>query len=258
MCSSTNTLCSSRRGHRGILHAMQVGASRAFARAVRALSGLLLLGCSACARFPDTPTAGGVRRIVVEVEVAGRIRPDYHYFVLFNLSNDSTGQSGPVPVVAPPWGNGFAAGAFTHFMRFDNLQPAGGYALYRVQPNTNLSVFQYLGAPRFSEPVGAESSRLRFEIDLTQLIPNPVDAQQMRFIQLNIVATDRIPIDPNDLTPKVVDALGDPALGVSQYLNLRIDQNRIVRNADTNLEPRGDAPDPDLDIVDWRVEVRAL
>jgi hypothetical protein len=41
-------------------------------------------------------------------------------------------------------------------------------------------------------------------------------------------------------------------LGVSQYLNLRIDQNRIVRNADTNLEPRGDAPDPDLDIVDVR------
>lgn len=237
---------------------MQVGASRAFARAVRAWSGLLLLGCSACARFPDTPTAGGVRRIVVEVQVAGRIRPDYHYFVLFNLSNDPTGQSGPVPVVAPPWGNGFAAGAFTHFMRFDNLQPSGGYALYRVQPNTNLSVSQYLGAPRFSEPVGAESSRLRFEIDLIQLIPNPVNAQQMRFIQLNIVATDRIPIDPNDLTPKVVDALGDPALGVSQYLNLRTDQNRIVRNADTNLEPRGDAPDPDLDIVDWRVEVRAL
>ncbi|MDM7461843.1 MAG: hypothetical protein P3X24_009400 [bacterium] len=237
---------------------MQVGASRAFARAVRAWSGLLLLGCSACARFPDTPTAGGVRRIVVEVQVAGRIRPDYHYFVLFNLSNDSTGQAGPVPVVAPPWGNGFAAGAFTHFMRFDNLQPAGGYALYRVQPNTNLSVFQYLGAPRFSEPVGAESSRLRFEFDLTQLIPDPNDAAQMQFIQFNIIATDRIPIDPNDLAPKVVDALGDPALGVSQYLNLRIDQNRIVRNAETNLEPRGDAPDPDLDIVDWRVEVRAL
>ncbi|MFN3690601.1 MAG: hypothetical protein ACK4UU_06730 [Fimbriimonadales bacterium] len=218
----------------------------------------MLVSCSACARFPDTPTAGGVRRIVVEVQVAGRIRPDYHYFVLFNLSNDPTGQAGPVPVVAPPWGNGFAAGAFTHFMRFDNLQPAGGYALYRVQPNTNLSVFQYLGAPRLSEPVGAESNRLRFEIDLTQLIPNPVDAQQMQFIQLNIIATDRVPIDPNDTAPKVVDALGDPAQGVSQYLNLRIDQNRIVRNADTSLEPRGDVADPDLDIVDWRVEVRAL
>lgn len=238
---------------------MPQGASGKIGQAVRAgMRLLLLLSLSACARFPDTPDVGGVRRIVVEVQVAGRIRPDYHYFVLFNLSNDPTGQAGPVPVIAPPWGNGFAAGAFTHFMRFDNLQPAGGYALYRVAPNTNLSVFQYLGAPRFSEPVGAQSDRLRFEIDLTQFIPNPVDAQQMQFIQVNIIATDRIPIDPNDLTPKVVDALGDRALGVAQYLNIRIDQNRILRNADTNLEPRGDVPDPDLDIVDWRVEVRTL
>jgi hypothetical protein len=237
---------------------MPQGASGRAKRSIGIGVCALLVGLAACARFPDTPTTGGVRRIVVEVQVAGRIRSDYHYFVLFNLSNDPTGQAGPVPVVAPPWGNGFAAGAFTHFMRYDTLQPAGGYALYRVVPNTNLSVFQYLGAPRFSEPVNAESNRLRFEIDLTQFIPNPVDAAQIQFIQLNILATDRIPIDPNDPTRKVVDALGDPNLGVSQYLNLRIDQNRIVRNADTNLEPRGDAPDPDLDIVDWRVEARAL
>ncbi|GIV06891.1 MAG: hypothetical protein KatS3mg017_0093 [Fimbriimonadales bacterium] len=231
----------------------------ALGRVLQGVGACLLLLClSACARFPDTPDGGGVRRIAVEVQVAGRIRPEYRYFVLFNLSNDATGQVGPVPVVAPPWGNGFAAGVFTHFMQFDNLQPAGGYALYRVQPNTNLSVFQYLGAPRLSEPVNAASDRIRFEIDLTQFLPNPVDAAQMQFVQLNIIATDRIPIDPNDLTPKIVDALGDPNLGVSQYLNLRIDQNRIVRNADANLEPRGDVPDPDLDIVDWRVEVRAL
>ena len=178
-------------------------------RGVQAGICIFLLALTACARFPDAPVAGGVRRIAVEVQVAGRIRPDYHYFVLFNLSNDPTGQAGPVPVVAPPWGNGFAAGAFTHFMRYDNLQPAGGYALYRVQPNTNLSVFQYLGIPRFSEPITAESNRLRFEIDLTQFIPNPVDAAQLQFIQLNIVATDRVPLDPNDPTRKVVDALGD-------------------------------------------------
>lgn len=220
--------------------------------------GSMLITLAACARFPQVPEGAGVRRIVVEVQVAGRIRPDYAYFVLFNLSNDPTGQSGPVPVVAPPWGNGFAAGAFTHYMRFDNLQPAGGYGLYRVIPNTNLSVSEYIGPPRASEPVGAQSDRLRFEIDLTQFIRDPVAAAEMRFIQLNIIATDRVPTDPNDTRPKVVDALGDPALGISQYLNIRIDQNRILRNADTNLEPRGDVPDPDLDIVDWRVEVRTL
>ncbi|MDW8105960.1 MAG: hypothetical protein RMK45_00615 [Armatimonadota bacterium] len=219
---------------------------------------LLMLTLAACARFPKTPEGAGVRRIAVEVQVAGRIRPDYVYFVLFNLSNDPTGQAGPVPVVAPPWGNGFAAGAFTHYMRFDGLQPAGGYALYRIIPNTNLSVWEYLEPPRLSEPVRPDSDRLRFEIDLTQLERDANRAAALRFIQLNIIATNRVPLDPNDPAPKVVDSLGDPVLGVSQYLNLRIDQSRVLRNADTNLEPRGDVPDPDLDIVDWRVEVRAL
>jgi len=190
------------------------------------------------------------------MQVAGRIRPEYHYFVLFNLSNDPTGQAGPVPVLVPPWGNGFAGGAFTHFMRFDRFQPQARYALYRVVQGTNLSVFEFLGVPISVQPVSAESNRLRFEILLTQFIPDPEDAQAMQFIQLNFIATDRVPIDPNDTTPKVSDALGAPGLG--QYLNLRIDQDRIIRNLDTGLESGGDVADPDLDIVDWRVEVRTL
>ncbi|MFQ3611328.1 MAG: hypothetical protein SNJ72_07520 [Fimbriimonadales bacterium] len=217
---------------------------------------LLLLLLAGCARFPDTPAEEGVRRLVIEMQVAGRIRPEYHYFVLFNLSNDSTGQAGPVPVLIPPWGNGFAGGAFTHFMRYDRFQPQARYALYRVVPETNLSVFQYIGVPIQVEPVGAESNRLRFEITLTQFLPDPDEARAMRFIQLNFIATDRVPIDPNDTAPKVSDSLGPPGLG--QYLNLRIDQDRIIRNIDTGLESAGDIADPDLDIVDWRVEVRTL
>ncbi len=217
---------------------------------------LLLLWLGGCARFPDAPPGGGVRRLVIEMQVAGRIRPEYHYFVLFNLSNDPTGQAGPVPVLVPPWGNGFAGGAFTHFMRFDRFQPQARYALYRVVQGTNLSVFEFLGVPISVQPVSAESNRLRFEILLTQFIPDPEDAQAMQFIQLNFIATDRVPIDPNDTTPKVSDALGAPGLG--QYLNLRIDQDRIIRNLDTGLESGGDVADPDLDIVDWRVEVRTL
>ncbi len=217
---------------------------------------LLLMLSTGCARFPDTPAQQGVRRLIIEMQVAGRIRPEYHYFVLFNLSNDPTGQAGPVPVLIPPWGNGFAGGAFTHFMRFDRFQPQARYALYRVVPDTNLSVFQFIGVPLVVEPVGADSNRLRLEIDITQFIPDPDEAREMRFIQMNFIATDRVPLDPNDTAPKVSDALGPPGLG--QYLNIRIDQNRILRNVDAGLESAGDVADPDLDIVDWRVEVRTL
>lgn len=219
-----------------------------------------IIGLAGCARFPDTPSVTGVRRLTVEVQVAGRIRPDYSYFVLFNLSNDPDGREGPLPVVLPPWGNGFAAGAFTHFVRFDQFQPQGGYALYRVLPNSNLQGFEYLGVPLRAEPVGTDTNHLRFEIDLVQFIPDVPTARAMRFIQLNLIATDRVPTDPNDLTPKNWDALGDSRLGTSQYLSLRIDQNRIFRNSEVGpsvREVEGDVRDPDLDIVDWRLEVRS-
>jgi hypothetical protein len=228
---------------------------------VRCLCVGLLLGLwmAGCARFPPTPDQAGGRRLVIEMQVAGRIRREYTYFVLFNLSNDPIGQQGPVPVVRPPWGNGFAAGAFTHFMRYDATQPQGGYGLYRVVPNTNLSVFNYIGAPRLSEPpIGANANRLRFEIDLTQLIPDPNEARAMVYVQVNFLATDRVPLDPNDPTPKVWDALGDSRVEINRYLNIRIDQNRILRNADSGIEVGGDMADADLDIVDWRIEVRTL
>lgn len=219
---------------------------------------LLFLG--GCARFPEQPQVGGVRRFVVEFRVAGRIKPNYFYFALFNLSNDPTGQQGPVPVVAPPWGNGFAAGAFTHFMRYDPSQPQGGYGLYRVVPGTNLTVFEYLGRPLTFEAVREESQVLRFEFDLTQFEPDVEKARALRFIQVNLLATDRIPLDPNDHSPKFWDAWGDSRNPgeINSYLTFQIDQDRIFRNADRQLEPEGDVRDPDLDLVDWRIEVRAL
>jgi hypothetical protein len=49
----------------------------------------------------------------------------------------------------------------------------------------------------------------------------------MVYVQVNFLATDRIPVDPNDPTPKVWDALGDSRVEINRYLNIRIDQNRI-------------------------------
>ncbi len=218
----------------------------------------MVLAFAGCARFPEVPAERGVRRLIIEMQVAGRIRPEYHYFVVFNLSNDSTGSAGPLPVVSPPWGSGFASGAFTHYMRYASFLPQGGYALYRVEQGTENQPppHVYLGVPISVETVSANSNRLRFEIDITQFIPDERDARAMRFIQLNFITTDIIPTDPNTPVRKNGDSLGDARIGEFRYLNLRIDQNRVVRNSDSLLESADDVADPDLDIVDWRVEVR--
>lgn len=220
--------------------------------------GLGLLALTGCARFPEVPVERGVRRLVIEMQVAGRIRPEYHYFVVFNLSNDPTGSTGPLPVVAPPWGSGFAGGAYTHYVRYAQFLPQGGYALYRVgqgtenQPPPHL----YLGVPLRTDTVNATTNRLRFEIDLIQLIPNEREARAIQYLQLNFITTDIIPTDPNAPVRKNGDSLGDGRLGDYRYLNLRIDTDRIVRNSDPVIEPANDIADPDLDIIDWRLEVR--
>ncbi|MER3402775.1 MAG: hypothetical protein C4336_05695 [Armatimonadota bacterium] len=212
-----------------------------------------LLALTGCARFPQVPGERGVRRLVIEMQVAGHIHPEYHYFVVFNLSNDPTGSTGPLPVVAPPWGSGFAGGAYTHYVHY-----RGGYALYRVEQGTENQPppHRYLGVPLRADPVNATTNRLRFEIDLIQLIPSEREARAIQYLQLNFLTTDIIPIDPNAPVRKNGDSLGDGRLPDYRYLNLRIDTDRIVRNSDSAIEPANDVADPDLDIIDWRVEVR--
>ena len=61
--------------------------------------------------------------------VAGQIEPDYFYYVLFNVNNTTGvgGLTGPVPVVAPPYYNGFAVGAFSSYLEYNGSLPNNRY-----------------------------------------------------------------------------------------------------------------------------------
>jgi hypothetical protein len=73
------------------------------------------------------------------------------------------------------------------------------------------------------------------------------------------------PLDPQFPGPKLVDGFGRTG---NQFVTIPVTQNRVFANSDLDppLEPTGDvlrAPDQiivpsasDLDIADWRVEVR--
>lgn len=228
-------------------------------RGAKVILLLIVALSSGCARFPANPTPGGVARVIVELRLDGRVKPEYLYFAIINFSNDSFGAEGPLPVVQPPWGNGFAAGAFTHFVLYSGVR--GGYGLFQGSPLITLDASIPLGPPSSFEPVGTDSRILRFEVDLTQFIPDVDDARAMRFAQVNLMCADRAPIDPHDQASRFWEAFGDgrsPA-DLSRFITIRLDQNRIYRNVDfAQLEPSGDVPDPDLDLIDWSIEVRTL
>lgn len=218
--------------------------------------GCALLVASGCAKFPGGGGGPQTRRLVFKMTVAGTLRPGYVYIVALRPSNDlNPTTQGPIPVIAPPWGNGFVAGNATHFVQWDALQ-SPQYNLYAFR-DAQLNEWFLLGAPVNFVDVPANGRTLQFEIDLSQVAPTPAEALLYRSIQINFLTMDRVP--QGSAGSKSWDALGNGALPseINSYVSIPLQNAAVYDNARFfNLEPSGDNPDPDLDIVDWSVEVR--
>jgi len=227
-----------------------------------------LLAVSGCAKSPSTLPASSGTQLIITMTVAGHINPGYTYFVLFNPVAQANQTTGPIPVVGIPWGNGFATGAFTAFLRYDPSQPNSGYGMYQVVPGTNLLSFAPLAAPTQFTPVSNEpnQNQLQFQIPLSAIPTGGVTATNL---QINFLATDRIVTNPNDPGTKHIDALGDTRLSsqINSFITVPTATSGLFNNS-TALEPSGDVmlvgsgvstsdEIQDLDITDWSVEVRS-
>lgn len=229
----------------------------------QACAGLVALAIAGCAKYPDVPDAASTR-LIFTMTVSGAIRTGqevggngipYIYMVAMRTSTDAVPTTGgPVPVIAPPWGNGYVAGNSTHFVWWDPTATSD-YLLYKfldIQLNNRIIV----GVPVSVENVGVGSRRIRFEILLTQLVDDPLDADLLQSMQVNFLTMDRI---PQTGTNKEWDALGNNSIPseINSFIRIPLDINGIYNNQTANqLEPQGDQPNPDLDISDWSVEVR--
>lgn len=226
------------------------------------LAAAMALG--GCARFPSVPPDAGGTKLIFTMTVDGALRfgtepgsagVPYVYMVAIATSTDDNPTTlGPVPIIAPPWGNGFVAETCTHFVWWDPTQ-ASPFTLYQFRDST-LEQWFPIGVPVNYELPEPGSKRLRFELALSQLAPSPADAAKLRTIQVNFLTMDRIPTGGST---KAWEALGDGRLPieVNTTKTIPLRTSGTYNNAkDGNIEPRGDQPNPDLDVVDWSVEVR--
>lgn len=217
-----------------------------------------------CAKFPDAPPETRNARLIFTLTVAGKLRTGleqdsgglpYVYMVALRPSFDANPiEQGPIPVIAPPWGNGFVAGTVTHFMWW-NPQQSPRYTLYQFR-DANLTEYFQTGVPINYQDVPDGGATLRFEIDLAQIVPNPLDLPNVQSIQANFLTMDRI---AQSGTSKFWDALGNSNLPseVNFPITIPINLSGVFDNARLGqIEPQGDTPEPDLDIVDWSIEVR--
>lgn len=185
------------------------------------------------------------------------INPNYVYVVALRPSTEADPtDTGPIPVINQPWGNGMIAGNATVFIRWDPLT-SPNYIIYRFQDVNLINYFQ-AGVPINFDPVEPDGKVLRFEVDINQIAATPAEALLLQSVQVNFLTMDRVP-QGSDPGGKVLDALGDTRLPseIDEFVEIPLDVSGVYDNVRfANLEPSGDTPDPDLDIVDWSIEVR--
>jgi hypothetical protein len=221
-----------------------------------------------CAEYPSSSSSssGGMLNITMSVE--GTINPNYFYFVVFNNVNDSHAVNGPDPVIAPPYGNGFVAGAATSYVEYSQTLPGDGYLFYRF-PNSTLTQPTAIGAPPQDTPVPSGGNTIQFQIPISDLATSNVSASETNYIQVNFLTTNRIPVNPEDTSPKEFDALGNTSLvnELNDYITIPVSQSNTYSSASTGDEPAGDEQvtngsggyssvnDPDVDISGWTIQV---
>lgn len=217
---------------------------------------LAALAATGCAKFPSSSGGGGSTRLTFTFTMDGPINPNFVYIVAFNPSTEETPTTtGPIPVIAPPWGNGFVEGNATHFVRWDTAQ-SPHYLIFRFTDDTLIN-FTETGVPINYQDVEANGKTIRFEIELSQIAADKAEAETFRTLQVNFLTMDVVPQGAGG--DKNWDALGDGRLPgeINEFVNIPLRTGGVYDNRRlSDLEPRGDNPDPALDIVDWSVEVR--
>lgn len=230
--------------------------TRSFMNQIMMLLLLALLASGGCARLPPSQNTLSGRRLLVTLRFRQPINPFYSYFFLINNAANQNAP-GPVPVLIPPYGNGFATGpggqpGFTDFVRFDNQQVQGISVYHVVRDANNNENYVRTGRPVTVTPVTTDPSlttsfQLQFALDLSQLITdangNPLadqaeavnQAKNIRFLQVNAVATSIVPVDPTTPVTKLTDSFGDTRtqFGASSWLTLDTSQSgRVFRSSD--------------------------
>lgn len=230
---------------------------------MRAWLILVVLALSlGCAKFPSSASSNFTKRLVFTMKVDGALRTGleeggnglpYVYIIAIRLSTDpNPPDQGPIPVVVPS-GNGMVAGNCTHFVLWNPLaSPA--FQIYRFEDATLNEWFQ-TGVPVNYTQVEVGDDTLSFEIDLSQLIP-AIDVPTIKSVQINFLTMNNTNTSGGG---RLWDALGNGGAPgeINSYFTFQPNSAITYTNASTgNNEPQGDVVDPDLDIIDWSIEVR--
>jgi len=227
------------------------------------LSAVILSTLVGCAKFPSTAPRTG-KQLVITLKVRGRITPiddvdptvRHYYFIA--IDNDNDQYTGPWAVAFPPYGgNGWVTSRDAHrsigvtsFLEYDAANP-GGY-IYSFVPGSFLLQYTNPQPPVRSEILEGGST-LRFIIDFSQIATAAVPADKITQLDINIITTNELAVNPNQLYPnRQFDGFGPSG---QDYLTVGTTQDRLYTGQDTDTAT---PTDEDIDIIYWSVQVQSV
>jgi hypothetical protein len=217
------------------------------------LSVALLAGC---ARTPPGVSTSGQTLVTFEVQVQGQIvagDPNAYYYIV--LDTDNNPATGPVPVVARPWGNGYATGSYSYYVLYHN----GVFGVYE-STDANHTTSTYIGRPLQAgiTTTNRPNDTLFVQLDRSQIAGANPDVSAL---DVNVISTNVVPLDPQEIVTKVVDGLG---VSGNAYVTIPLTYTTVYNNGvdpdPGDPERADDAPylsdNPNLDLINWRITVQ--
>lgn len=203
----------------------------------------LVSALGGCAKSPRGGAAIVANRLIVQFTVDGAINDLFYYYVAFD--DDGNSADGPLPVISSPYGNGWGTGSFTRFVEYHQ----GQFRVFTHAEAADGTIDEeFVDRPfEFDFPQGGKE--LRFVLDYDKNFPADPNT-----LDINIITTDEILLDPNLQIDKTYDGLG--RLG-NDYISIQTQTNGVFANSSAAIrEPEADVAFPDLDLTDWRIEIQ--
>lgn len=245
-------------------------------KAVFQMAGFALAAAAGCAKFPANGSGTGFTKVIFRLKVAGTINENYIYDFAIRASTDANPDTDPEripqPVLNGSSPNGRMAGSPTHFVEYApsnaSLDP---FTLYRFStqaevpnpsdPDNPINLGHYVPSTRgrivnYDPITPGTTTNLQFELFVNLLADTDEQAIALQALQVQLLTMNR-PATLGSGT-RVIDYLGSS--GAPEFIKVDLRSNGTYGNSSgfpgSGIEPTGDCPDPDLDIIDWTIEVQ--
>jgi hypothetical protein len=211
-----------------------------------------------CAKLPPNGATGNGTIITLSMTMQQPINPGFTYVMALNPGttlNPTT--QGPIPVIAPPWGNGIVSGNCQYLIIWNLNAPQQQQAqIYAISsPNSPPTPTPYVPIS-FSE--SSDGLTLTAEITTDEIAPTPTAAAAYQSLQVNFLTMSIVPT-PQYTGTRIEDALGNQgnSSSINSWITIPLNTSGSYNNAryGGDLAAPNWVSDPTLDIVNFNVQV---